>query len=347
VTRSLPMVAPRPDDPIRNEWFPIATASDVTAGSRHPFDLLGDRYVLVCGNDGRLLAVRDTCPHLGAQLSLGRYDGERIACPYHGWEFDNAGRCLLQPAQPTLDPPRLADLHPLPVTEAYGLYWLCVGDEPHELPRYPDYAEHPGRTVFLGPERLASTVPRIIENFLDMAHFPYVHADYLGQVPHTEVRPYGVATVDGELRATDCVFWQPKPGPTATEGGDVAYEYRVSHPYAAMLTNLPSEHDGGARGGFSLLLMASPEREASCRVWMLTTVWDEDADLESFNAFNRIIFTQDIPIVESQRPVRLPLDPHAERHQPSDRTALAYRRWLVDRGIRYGTSRNDDQRGPE
>jgi phenylpropionate dioxygenase-like ring-hydroxylating dioxygenase large terminal subunit len=343
--------APRADDPIRNEWFPVATASDVTPGSRHPFDLLGDRYVLVKGNAGRTLVVSDTCPHRGAQLSLGRYDGERIACPYHGWEYDGTGRCVLQPAQPTLDPPRVADLTPIPVTEAYGLYWVCLGSQPRELPIYPEYGENPGRTVFLGPNRLGSSGPRIIENFLDMAHFPYVHATYLGEVPHTEVRPYDVRVVDGELQATNCVFWQPRPGPTATEGGDVQYLYRVSHPYAAMLSKLPAEADGGQKGGFSLLLVASPEHELSNRVWMLTTIWDEDNDFESFNDFNKIIFGQDIPIVESQRPARLPLDPHAERHQPSDRTALAYRRWLVDRGIRYGTSRNDDAHdtpgGPE
>ena len=31
-----------------------------------------------------------------------------------------------------------------------------------------------------------------MENFLDMAHFPYVHSGYLGIEPHTEVRDYDV-----------------------------------------------------------------------------------------------------------------------------------------------------------
>jgi len=333
---------PRADDPILNEWFPVATVSDVAPGSRYPFDLLGDRYLLVNSKDGVALVVRDTCPHRGAQLSLGTFDGCRIACPYHGWEFDTAGRCVLQPAQPALDPPRLADLTPVAVAQAYGLYWVCLGPESRNVPRYPAFDEHPGLSVYLGPERLGSTGPRIVENFLDMAHFPYVHTGFLGETSHTEVRRYEVATVDGELWATECMFWQPRPGPTATQGGDVAYEYRVSHPYAAMLNKLPAEPDGGTKGGFSLLLVASPEHEFSCRVWMLTTVWDDDADLADFDAFNRVIFSQDITIVESQRPARLPLDPRAERHQPSDRTALAYRRWLTARGIRYGTSRNEE-----
>lgn len=322
---------------IRNEWFPVALASAVHPGVRISFDLLDDRFALVCDRHGTVAVMPDTCPHRGAQLSLGSFDGERIACPYHGWEFDITGRCTFQPAQPELTPPAIAALTPVRTSLAYGLWWVCLGDDPRPLPSYPAYDAFPGRTIYLGPDRVRSSGPRIVENFLDMAHFPYVHAQYLGQPPHTEVRPYDVAVVDGELRATNCVFWQPRPGPTATEGGDVAYEYAVSHPYAASLRKLPSETDGGERGAFSLLIIASPEQETTCRVFLLTTVHDAEADLESFDAFNRVIFAQDVPIVESQRPSRLPLDGHAERHQPSDRMALAYRRWLAQRDVRYGT----------
>ena len=196
----------RPDDGIVNEWFPVATISAVQPGSRHPFALLDDRFVLLADDAGEVLAVRDTCPHRGAQLSLGTWNGVTLACPYHGWEFDGTGRCTRQPAQPTLDPPHIADLRPIAVQRAHGLYWICVGDAPRTVPLFPDYQRWPGQSVIFGPKVLASSGPRIVENFLDMAHFPYVHADYLGQVPHTEVRPYAVAVVDGELQATNCVF---------------------------------------------------------------------------------------------------------------------------------------------
>ena len=42
--------------------------------------------------------------------------------------------------------------------------------------------------------------------------------------------------------------------------------------------------------------------------------------------------------MESQRPEMLPLDLQSELHLRSDRTAIAYRRWLNDLGLRYGTS---------
>jgi phenylpropionate dioxygenase-like ring-hydroxylating dioxygenase large terminal subunit len=328
-------------DRIADEWFPVATAADVTPGSWHPFELLDDRYVLICDRSGQVVVARDTCPHRGAQLSLGTFDGTTVQCPYHGWRFASAGQCVFRPAHPDQDPPPFARLSTVASREAYGLWWACVGPSPRNLPVYDAYAAYPGLTVTLGPKTLNACGPRIVENFLDMAHFPFVHADYLGQVPHTEVRDYDVARVGDHLEITNCVFWQPNPGPTATEGGDVAYEYGVSHPYAAILTKIPSERDGGELGGFSLLLVASPVNEFVCRVWMLTTVRDPQADLASFNAFNAVIFGQDIRTVESQRPKRLPVDNTREMHQRADKASLAYRKWLVDRGVRYGTSLND------
>jgi phenylpropionate dioxygenase-like ring-hydroxylating dioxygenase large terminal subunit len=51
-----------------------------------------------------------------------------------------------------------------------------------------------------------------------------------------------------------------------------------------------------------------------------------------------VVSAQDVPIVESQRPELLPLDLQAELHLRSDRTAIAYRRWLTKIGLRYGTA---------
>ena len=329
-------------DAIVDEWFPVAHSAAITPGSWHPFELLDDRYVLICDDDGGLLVTRDTCPHRGAQLTLGTFDGVQVQCGYHGWAFDISGRCVHQPAHPDRTPPAASGLAPINVREGYGLWWVCLGDEPRELPRFPASEAYPGLSLLTEAAVVESSGPRIIENFLDLAHFPFVHADYLGQVPHTAVERYGVDVIEGELQLTGVTVWQPNPGPRATEGGPVAYNYSVSHPYAATLTKIPSEHDGGELGGFSILIVASPIDEARCRVWRVVTVRDPDVDPEAQLAFNRTIFEQDIPIVESQLPKRLPVDTKAEIHQPADSGSLAYRKWLVARGIRYGTVSQED-----
>ena len=320
-------------DRIYDEWFPVARAAEVAEGSWRRFELLDERYVLAAFGDGRVEAFVDTCPHRGARLTLGAFDGEIIQCGYHGWEFGPDGGCVRQPAHPQRRLAAAQGLRRVSTRLGYGFWWVCAGDRPRALPLAPMHSARPDRTVWLDPVTVRSSGPRIIENFLDQAHFPFVHAGYLGQVPHTEVGRYRVEAADGELRLTDCVFWQPRPGPAAADGGPVRYEYSVSHPYAAVLTKVPED---GA-GGFSILIAASPIDETACVVWRATAVADDEADLDAQRAFNDLIFSQDLEVVESQRPRRLPVDPALESHQPADSGSLAYRKWLRGRGIRYGT----------
>ncbi len=330
-------------DPIVDEWFPVAAAEQLESSTCTPFTLLDQRLLLTVGRDGTPAVVADTCPHRGAQLSLGTFDGSTIQCPYHGWTFGLDGRCQSQPAHADREPPAASSLTTYPVREAFGLVWTCLGSDPRNLPHYPAYDDAPDLSLVLDPAPLASSGPRIVENFLDLAHFPYVHAGYLGEVPNTAIDRYGVDVIDGVLHLTDVTVWQPNPGPKATTGGPVSYRYAVSHPYAATLTKTPSEADGGELGGFSILLIASPVSETDCLVWRVVTVGDPNVDRDAQRAFNRTIFEQDIAVVESQLPKRLPLDPRAEVHQPADAGSLAYRKWLVARSIGYGTINNSQE----
>jgi phenylpropionate dioxygenase-like ring-hydroxylating dioxygenase large terminal subunit len=322
-------------DAIDNEWFPVAVADAVTPGSWHPFDLLDGRYLLFCDSDGKVFVTADTCPHRGAQLSLGNFDGARVQCGYHGWQFDTTGSCVHQPAHPERTPPAASGLKQIDSRERFGLWWVCIGDDPRNIPKFVDY--DPALSITLEPAVVESSGPRIVENFLDLAHFPFVHAGYLGEVPHTTVERYGVDVIAGELVLTNVTVWQPNPGPRATSGGPVSYNYSVSHPYAAALTKTPSEHDGGDLGGFSILLVTSPLTETTCRVFRVVTVRDPETDFDAQRAFNKTIFDQDVPTIESQLPKRLPIDTRAEVHQPADAGSLAYRKWLIERGITYGT----------
>lgn len=353
--------APAADDPILDEWFPVAAAADLHPGSMLSVMLLGRRLLLLCAVDGSVTAVDDTCPHRGAQLSLGAFDGSRLRCPYHGWEFDAAGACVHRPAHPGLEIPAGCHLPGIRLQRALELWWACLGSSPRPLPRYRPHGAYPGQSIVYGPVRLEATGPRIVENFLDVAHFAFVHEGYLGEVGHAEFHDHVVETVDGELWARDVIAWQPKAGPDTQHGCTVHYDYAVDHPYAAMLTKVPAGRTSTDRtsaddtstddtstddtntddtGCFSLLIVAAPETEAACQVYMVTTAHDAGADLQSYNDFQAIIFGQDVAVVESQRPQRLPLDPGHEAHQRADRMSLAYRRWLVDRGVRFGTSAN-------
>lgn len=49
---------------------------------------VGERKVAIFKLGGRLLAIQDACPHMGASLADGRVDGGRVVCHWHGWTFD-------------------------------------------------------------------------------------------------------------------------------------------------------------------------------------------------------------------------------------------------------------------
>ena len=68
-------------------WFAAGRTDEVPRGKIRRY-VLGGVPVAVFNRDGRLTAARDKCPHMGADLSMGRIDGEFVECAWHGWRFN-------------------------------------------------------------------------------------------------------------------------------------------------------------------------------------------------------------------------------------------------------------------
>jgi 3-phenylpropionate/trans-cinnamate dioxygenase ferredoxin subunit len=94
--------------------YVVARVADIPPGGRLIADVAG-RSIGVFNVDGRFYALRNSCPHQGGPLCLGRTvglvtatrpgeitytrEGEILRCPWHGWEFDPAtGACLDDPS---------------------------------------------------------------------------------------------------------------------------------------------------------------------------------------------------------------------------------------------------------
>jgi phenylpropionate dioxygenase-like ring-hydroxylating dioxygenase large terminal subunit len=78
----------------REYWYP---AIEVRKIGRKPkrVKMLGDDIVVFRGKDGKVGALKDRCPHRGAFLSYGRCEFQgTISCPYHGYTFDETGKCV-------------------------------------------------------------------------------------------------------------------------------------------------------------------------------------------------------------------------------------------------------------
>ena len=319
-------------------WHPVILCRDV-AEQPVAVTLLGQPLVIWRSPTQGMQAFADQCPHRGARLSLGQVVHGRLECPYHGWQFAPQGACVHVPAVPNWQPPASHAAQSFCTQEAYGLVWVCLQDGSRALPGFAADADSRLRTVHCGPYDLATSAPRVVENFLDMAHFAFVHEHWLGARSATAIDDYSVTPTPTGLLATGCKAWQPQATLHATAPAQVAYSYEVTAPYAALLTKIPqadSSHLPDYRE--SIALFICPITPESCRVWFALAVADFHTPEAQLQDFQNTIFLQDKPVLESQQPKRLPLQPGAEVHCAADKASAAYRRFLRDSGIAFGVA---------
>lgn len=320
------------DDPLLlNDWHVVAESAGVKSGEVRAARLLGQDLMIWRSNAG-LCAWQDLCLHRGAKLSGGRVEHECLVCPYHGWNYNAAGQCVRIPAHPFMTPPVRARTTSYRITEKYGLIWVCLGAPKTDVPCFTEWDDASFRKVLAGPYLFKAQGPRIVENFLDVGHFPFVHAGFLGDPSHTEVADYEVETNADGIVARDIGVWQPDPDGTG-QSAEVKYTYRVLRPLTAYFEKSYQDQR------FSIFSVVTPVDDRESLAWLIMAInYAPETSDEELRNFQDIISRQDIPIVESQRPELLPLDLQAELHLRSDRTAIAYRKWLAKIGLKYGTA---------
>jgi phenylpropionate dioxygenase-like ring-hydroxylating dioxygenase large terminal subunit len=320
------------DDPgLLGEWFVVAWSREVQAGRPVARRLLGLDVVLWRAAKG-IQCWRDLCIHRGAQLSLGRVCGDRLVCPYHAWEYDSSGQCVLIPSNPSQPPPVKARAEAYQVQERYGMVWVCVGKPRGNVPQFA-YGDNPAfRLMLAGPYLFHAKGPRVIENFLDVAHLGFVHAGLLGDPQHGAIEDYQVGLGEHGPEAREIRIWQPDPDGTGN-GALVTYHYWACAPLTVGLEKVHGDQR------FAILMQVAPVDAGSCESRLVIAMdYAHDVPEEDIVHFQDQVTAQDKVIVESQRPELLPLDLQSELHLRSDRMAIAYRKWLRKIGFSYGTA---------
>lgn len=309
-------------------WHPVWRADSLSPGELVTTVLLSEQVVLWRDLDqGLIHAAVDRCPHRGAALSLGRIEGGQLRCAYHGWCFDQQGQCTEVPALPYFSPPKSFRLHRYDVRIEYGLVWLARGNA--QMPLFEAEADTSRRHLLCGPYKVKASAPRIVENFLDMGHFAFVHEHLLGHRDHCEIPDYHVVHDVWGLVVESAQAWQPKASADASEAALVDYRYEVRAPFQAAL------YKGKQRDGIALFICPhEPERST---VWFRLALFDLETSDDILLDFQNRIFAQDLPIVESQQPKCLPLEQSLELHCAADKASVAYRRYLREHAIRFGT----------
>jgi phenylpropionate dioxygenase-like ring-hydroxylating dioxygenase large terminal subunit len=171
---------------IYDDWYP-AMRTDALRGKRlSTAMLLGIPLVLGRRDDGRVFAMRDSCPHRGIPLSCGWFDGKQVTCKYHGWGFEPvSGQCT---EIPSLIPGDSLDPHKIfagafPCEERDGHAWVFVprqgrgrvraSDDLPAIPETPKFSPR-FRSAHLTAD-LPCNVDHGIIGLMDPAHGPFVH----------------------------------------------------------------------------------------------------------------------------------------------------------------------------
>lgn len=318
------------DSTLLNDWHPVMSSQDILPGSVKSVRLLGEDLV-IWRDDTQIVASLDLCPHRGAKLSMGWVEENTLVCPYHGLAFNQKGQCTKVPAYPNLQLSERASLKTLLTQERYGLVWVSLGNPTQAIPAFPEWNEPSFRPVFCGSYGMKTSGFRAIENFLDVAHFPFVHEEILGDRSHSTIDDYTVEVeADGITLRNVCV-WQPNPDGTE-KGGFVSYDYRILRPLTTYFSKNTEDRC------LTIFFTVTPTDEEECIAWVWMAMNHSfDVPEAEQRAFQDTIIAQDIPIVESQRPKKLPLNLQAEFHLPSDRGSIAYRKWLKQLGVTFGT----------
>ena len=314
---------------LRHHWYAVAESVDVDAAP-YAVRLLGADIVLWRSASGLVVAVPDRCPHREAPLGDGTVRDGCLVCPYHGWTFGEEGRCVEIPSSGAGRPiPPAAHLATLEVAERYGLVWVCPSTPTARIPVIDADDDPRYRRINSGIEQWAVSATRMTDNFLDIAHFPYVHVGTLGTQEQQRVAHVDLVALDDDFYGYEYEV------EVDNEHGAVASGQAASTVTRRMTTgfNLPFtvrstihyEH-----GLDHLILLCSTPVDDTTSLFTFV-IWRNDdfsVSAEEVIAFDRAIGAEDKAMLE-RIPGVLPLAQAATVSVQADRASVEWRRRLV------------------
>ncbi|MEE2829878.1 MAG: Rieske 2Fe-2S domain-containing protein, partial [Myxococcota bacterium] len=148
--------------------FPVATIAELRRQGMVTREAMGTKLV-AAWNGGRPRIFVDRCAHLGLPISLGRVEGAKLRCAYHGWAFDSDSGDVCD--QPTLQKPRSCSLERVGSLVAGGLVFGWLGDPDSEELARSRLPERVMENFSLHRVRFDCPFYLALFNAVDYAHF--------------------------------------------------------------------------------------------------------------------------------------------------------------------------------
>ncbi|MCW2636451.1 MAG: Rieske (2Fe-2S) iron-sulfur domain protein [Blastococcus sp.] len=224
------------------------------------------------------------------------------------------------------------------VRERFGVIWLAPA-EPADVPlELPEATDRRFVTGWLPPERAPGPAGPMADNFLDVAHFPFVHAATSGAAHETEVPPYDVGYEPGGFTSVQEQWFDNPQDPEVAAGGrPLRQRRRATYVYRApfqLRLRLDFLDTGAAR---TILFLLQPEDVDSTRIYTRLLLSSgpgqplpTPATVAAEVAFEHRVLEEDRELQGVMATAGLPLDMRDELHVGSDRPGIALRRVLCE-----------------
>lgn len=318
---------------LRRCFHPVCRSSEVPDGAVTKVTLLGQDWA-IARIDGRLSAMVDRCPHRWAPLSAGSVVDGALQCLYHGYRYAPDGRCVRIPAlgvDATI-PPKAVVATAAAIEERYGLVWIAPEEPVTGVVDVPEWDDPAFAVAPLPDQTWSAGAAQMVDNFLDLAHFPFTHTATFGDPDDMEVPPY---SVERDGWGFTCDYRHSTKALADSMGAqdfDVAprrsiWWYRA--PFAIRLRiEYPTENVV-----LTILFFHQPVDATTTKLYcfdLRDDIADGRSTVEDTVAFQLAVAAEDKALLEQLTSKATPLDLQGEVHTRADRITVEMRRILAD-----------------
>lgn len=163
----------------KNFWYVVCESRELDralkSGQPVARKVLDEWVVIFRSETGEPTALRDRCVHRAGRLSKGKVHNGRLACNYHGWNYDGRGQVVRIPADAPQDIVTRRCAKTFYACEQDDFIYVALEKPLVERPfKMPSYGKRGYRTLRL-QHRFENTVTNCAENFVDIPHTTFVH----------------------------------------------------------------------------------------------------------------------------------------------------------------------------
>lgn len=175
------------------QWLVVGRVEELAhPGDYLTTDIVGEPVVISRDRQGELRAFSNVCRHRGAKVVAGRGNARLFSCPYHGWVYDLTGRLQQTTAMEDVDGFDFASCRLPPLSVDTWAGWIFVNFTANAPPLAHHVEEFEVKLGHFRQQdcRLSNTLviesevnwKLIVENFIDVYHFRFLHADSFGRL---------------------------------------------------------------------------------------------------------------------------------------------------------------------